>query len=138
MKYHFQEGSIELPCADYQDSSIHILKFPSRNAGLSVTRDVLAEGQTAEQYLAGQIAVIRKGIRLYTVTEPAAFTTDGGLTGYSFYCEPEQNGQHLYQYVAGYDTGGAILVITYSLTKPFTDADLQDWQTVKQRFSTNV
>lgn len=138
MNYYCQEGSVVLPSSDYQDSSIHILKFPGRNASLSLTRDLLAKEQTAEQYLISQIAVIRKGVKLYAMTDPVSFTTDAGVQGWAFYCEPEQKGVRLYQYIAGYDLNGTILVMTYCLPHPFTDADLQDWQTLKLRFTRNV
>ncbi|EPY9202169.1 DcrB-related protein [Morganella morganii] len=138
MKYVCQEDAITLPSSDYRDNSLHIIKFPEKKASLSLTRDDLADGQTAEHYLVSQIAVIRKGVKLFAMTDPVAFTTESGVNGWAFYCEPEQKGTHLYQYIAGYELDDSILVMTYCLLHPFTDADLQDWQTLKLRFARTV
>ncbi|MBS5192642.1 DcrB-related protein [Morganella morganii] len=138
MNYICQEGSIVLPSSDYRDNSVHIIKFPEKKASLSLARDSLADRQTAEQYLVSQIAVIRKGVKLHAMTDPVAFTTESGVKGWSFYCEPEQKGIHLYQYIAGYELDSTILVMTYCQLHPFTDTDLQDWQTLKLRFTRTV
>lgn len=138
MNYICQEGSIVLPSSDYRDNSVHIIKFPEKKASLSLARDSLADRQTAEQYLVSQIAVIRKGVKLHAMTDPVAFTTESGVKGWSFYCEPEQKGIHLYQYIAGYELDSTILVMTYCQLHPFTNTDLQDWQTLKLRFTRTV
>lgn len=135
MNYNFQEGFITLPSSDYLDNSLNIIKFSGKKSSLSLTRDSLPEGKTAKQYLAEQIAVIRKEVKLYAVTDPASFTTTSGVQGWAFYCEPEQKGIHLYQYIAGYELENSILVMTYCQLHPFTDADLQDWQVLKLNFT---
>lgn len=135
MKYLCQEGAVILPSAQYEDSSINILKFPAHGASMTLTRDRLAEGQSAGQYLAAQTAMLQKGMKIYTITEPAVFETHAGTTGTEFYCESDRQGHHLRQYIAAYDLGGHIFVITYCLTRPFSEADLQDWQHIKLGFT---
>lgn len=134
MNYMCQEGSVILPSAQYEDNSINILKFPDSNASMTLTRERLVEGQTAEQYLAAQTAMLRKGMKIYTITQPVIFETDAGTMGTEFYCELDQQGHHLWQYIAAYDLCGHIFVITYCLTRPFSEADLQDWKNIKLGF----
>ncbi|MBA5806703.1 DUF1795 domain-containing protein [Morganella morganii] len=135
MNYICQEGSVILPSAQYEDNSINILKFPESKASLTLTRDRLAGGQTTEQYLAAQIAVLRKGMKIYTITQSVVFKTHSGTDGTEFYCEIEQSGHRLWQYIAAYHLGEHIFVITYCLTRSFTDEDLLDWQNLKLGFT---
>lgn len=135
MNYHCQEGAVNLPVSDYLDSSVHILKFPSLDATLTLTRDRLAQGQTATEYLTAQIAMLQQNMTLHGLTEFTPFHTVEQIAGIEFYCEPEQQGMHLYQYVGAYDLTSSLLVMTYCQIRPFTEADLQHWQTLKLNFA---
>lgn len=42
MNYQFQEGAITLPDEEYQDNSLNMLRFPTRQGSISITRDVVA------------------------------------------------------------------------------------------------
>ncbi|HCM61828.1 MAG TPA: hypothetical protein DIT05_04665 [Morganella sp. (in: Bacteria)] len=135
MNYHCQEGAFSLPTSDYLDSSAHILKFPSLDATLTLTRDQLPEGMTVTEYLCAQITQLQQNMTLHGLTEYTPFQTVELIDGIEFYCEPEQQGMHLYQYVAAYNLTGSLLVMTYCQIRPFTDADLQHWQTLKLNFA---
>ncbi|EEU7555588.1 DUF1795 domain-containing protein, partial [Salmonella enterica] len=56
MNYQFQEGAITLPDEEYQDNSLNMLRFPTRQGSISITRDVVAPEITLNDYLAGQLS----------------------------------------------------------------------------------
>lgn len=137
MNYCFQEGSISLPTEEYQDNSVNLLRFPSLQGSISLTRDRLAAHINTADYLAGQLAAIQKEMKNAVVKQPDAFTTDKGLSGNEIYCETKQKGVNIYQWIAAFDLQSQILVLTYSQIKPFSNAERLQWIALRDSFIPN-
>ncbi|HFS4464908.1 TPA: DcrB-related protein [Escherichia coli] len=60
--YHFNEGQITLP-ASGRDCTTHVLRLPELQAVLTISRDILSGTMTLEEYVADQIAKIKRDAR---------------------------------------------------------------------------
>ena len=136
MSYCTNEGVFILP-EGYEDDSVNILKFPALTSTLVITRAVLKEGMTLDKYIASQLAALKKSMKRFIAgdRQTVPFSTRTEQTALEIYCEFEQQGRKLFQYLLIADLTHQLLVMTYSQTRPFTPEDVLHWQTIKAGFS---
>ena len=109
MNYQFQEGAITLPDEEYQDNSLNMLRFPTRQGSISITRDVVAPEITLNDYLAGQLSAIKR--------------------------ETKQKGIPIYQWIAAFRLENKIVVLTYCQIKPFSNTEQAQWRALRDSFT---
>lgn len=135
MHYLFQEGRLTLPSNKYQDNTVNMLRFPALEGSISITREALSPDIELSDYLAGQLSAIKREIKNAVVKAPTAFRTEQGLTGSEIYCETKQKGISIYQWIAAFHVEDNVLVVTYSQIKPFSNAELAHWRTLRDSFT---
>ncbi|MEO3988803.1 DcrB-related protein [Pseudocitrobacter cyperus] len=136
MNYLINEGTLTLPWAA-EDDSVNILKFPALGASLVVTRAVLRDNMTVDNYITTQMAALRKSMKNFIagdrITVP--FSVDpAAMNATEIHCEFEQQGQRLYQCLLISQSGQSLLVLAWSQTRPFTPADIQHWKDIRASF----
>ncbi|MBG3049279.1 DcrB-related protein [Proteus mirabilis] len=135
MNYQFQEGAITLPDEEYQDNSLNMLRFPTRQGSISITRDVVAPEITLNDYLAGQLSAIKREMKNAVVKAPTDFRTEKGVTGCEIYCETKQKGIPIYQWIAAFRLENKIVVLTYCQIKLFSNTEQAQWQALRDSFT---
>lgn len=135
MDYTFQEGHITLPSDEFQDNTVNMLRFPRLQGSISITRDMLSSEVELSDYLAGQLAAIKREMKNTVVKGPTHFTTEKNITGCEVYCESKQKGMHLYQWIAAFRVEDTVLVLTYSQIKPFSNAEHRQWISLRNSFT---
>jgi hypothetical protein len=82
-RFHFDEGSLVVP-PGYEDRTVNsfVPADPQRGPNLSIARDRLAPGEALSDYVARQVAQLKKRLPGYKASTPVAIALEGaGLSG---------------------------------------------------------
>jgi hypothetical protein len=82
-RFHFDEGSLVAP-PGYEDRTVNsfVPADPQREPNLSIARDRLAPGEALSDYVARQVAQLKKRLPGYKASPPVAITLEvAGLSG---------------------------------------------------------
>ncbi|EAB9737011.1 DcrB-related protein [Escherichia coli] len=131
--YHFNEGQITLP-ASGRDCTTHVLRLPELQAVLTISRDILSGTMTLEEYVADQIAKIKRDARHVQIPEPQFTDMKNGKHVCQFSCQAEISGLVHYQQQHIILSGQSLLAFAWTLGHPFTEQDHQTWRNILASF----
>jgi hypothetical protein len=83
IRFHFDEGSLVAP-PGYEHRTVNsfVPADPQREPNFSIARDRLAPGEALSDYVARQVAQLKKRLPGYKASPPAAIALEGaGLSG---------------------------------------------------------
>ena len=134
MNYQINEGKLQLP-DHYTDESINIIKLPIQQASLVITRTILKDKQTEEDYFLKQIAALKKNMKRFMAGDRLP-TLLGCHSAFETQLQFEQKGVTLHQFLltAQLPNTQQLLVFTYAQARALTETDKQYWQALKASF----
>ncbi|NIF22465.1 MULTISPECIES: DcrB-related protein [Pantoea] len=134
MDYRFNEGSLSLFPAEWQDASTQILRDTKGGLTIVISRAPLASGDTAAQAFRQQWEMLRPQMQ---VTAQSEFSTvlvgpEGRLAATAVETAFSHNNQPLWQKQLALPVtdGKQMLVLTLSAAREFTAEDHQRWQEI--------
>jgi len=140
MKYHINEGSIQLPHA-FDDRTMQVLIPEGSGVGfnLVITRDPLEPGETPSGYLNRQMDDLRRQVTKYqeTLREPVHLGGKSqGIEGVCLEVHYKQQGKFLYhrQGVFALPNHKQMLTLTASSAAMFTEAQRHAWSAIVASF----
>jgi hypothetical protein len=82
VRFHFDEGSVLLPTG-YEDRTVNsfVPANPQRDPNLGISRDWLLDGETLSDYVARQLALVKKKLPGYEASPPTAVGLGSGTHG---------------------------------------------------------
>ncbi|MGK9176041.1 DUF1795 domain-containing protein [Yokenella regensburgei] len=141
MKYHLQEGSFQLFPAQWQDTSMTVLRDDESGLSVVVSRGVIPEGSNAEQEFQRQWDVMRTQMGDVQQSEFARVLVGPQRNIRAIEVETAflRGEHHIWQKQLAVQVPeqAVLLVFTLSALRAFTEQDTARWNAIKQTLTLN-
>lgn len=143
MKYHIQEGRVDVPDDGRIDRSMNVLAMPDGSGTtLIVSRDALRAQESLAQFVSRQMNDLTRQVsqlKEVSRTDIAVGPAIASLRAIELVTQFKQNGQALHQRQAVFllpqdPAGKAVLILTASSPVPFDEDALALWRRTLESF----
>ncbi|EEP0951163.1 DUF1795 domain-containing protein [Salmonella enterica] len=134
--YILPEGSLSLPDEQVQDTSITMLRFPTRGTALTVSRAPLEAGEDGRVQFLQQLEKVRNTKKHFVIREQRDITigVNNSVSGIEVLSQFSQGNITISQYQFAGQCGDCMVIFCYSRTGAFTSKDNKHWRAVMDSF----
>jgi len=133
--YFSNDIAISMPETEYIDGTINVIRMPTLDASLVVSRGLLDEGETLESSIDLQMARLDKQVKNlhYTGKQPVMVGRQRDIAGFEMHSRYIRGEALVYQYQLGLLAPGTRLMVAlgYSCAHEPVETDIAYWETVK-------
>lgn len=136
----FTEGRITLP-DQYQDRTVNVFTLHAENApAFNISRDTLHEGETRQDYIFRQLALMEKHLKGWKLSaREAAVLGENLVAGECIHASYLRDNQRIFQQQAVFNlAANHILVFTMTRAEKIRETDSQHFQALLASFKFNA
>ena len=135
MTYRINEFQFALPDAEFQDTSINILRFPMLNTTLIVSRSFLADGETLQINFDAQLKRLEQQVEDLRYRPPQTISVGATheVEALELHSQFSKGTEKVFQYqlALALPETRKVLALSYVKAEPLGELDAQQWTRIK-------